>query len=358
MSSTTQHEASGAHTSLAALAARHDRSHMQTVIDNFPGQIEAALTQALPPIHVPSDGYRKVVIVGMGGSALPADVMRAAFQDVLTVDIEVVRHYVLPATIDERCLVIVSSFSGSTEETLEALDALPRDARNVAVVTAGGALQAQATERGYPLVLIPVEREPPGFQPRSATGYFLTYFARILAAAGLVADPTGALSRAAAFVRSLRLQDDAEHLARWLGSRIPVVYTDEQYMLSVARIAKIKFNENSKRPAFFNALPEANHNEMIGFVKDLGQFAVVYIHNDGSHPRVLRRFEVMEKVFKEDGLHHVDFYRWTMPGSNRLENVLATLAFIEQCSYYLALLDGFDPTPVDLVQKFKREMVK
>jgi hypothetical protein len=96
---------------------------------------------------------------------------------------------------------------------------------------------------------------------------------------------------------------------------------------------------------------------MIGFVKDLGHFAVVYIHNQGSHPRVLRRFDVMEKVFREDGLRNVDFYRWTMPGSSRLENVLSTLAFIEQCSYYLALLDGFDPTPVDLVQKFKQEMV-
>jgi glucose/mannose-6-phosphate isomerase len=250
----------------------------------------------------------------------------------------------------------VSSFSGSTEETLEALDALPRDARNVVVVTGGGPLLALATERHYPVIRIPVEREPPGFQPRSAVGYFLTYFSRLLAAAGLMIDPTPHLAAAATFLHTLSFHDDAEEFARWLGGRIPVVYTDEDYMLAVARIAKIKFNENSKRPAFFNALPEANHNEMIGFVKNLAKFAIIYIHDERSHPRVSRRFEVMRTVFHEDGLEHVDFYRWTMPGTNRLEKILATLAFVEQCSYYVALLDGFDPTPVDLVQEFKRVM--
>jgi glucose/mannose-6-phosphate isomerase len=135
-----------------------------------------------------------------------------------------------------------------------------------------------------------------------------------------------------------------------------VVYTDQAYVQSVARIAKIKFNENSKRPAFFNALPEANHNETIGFRKDLGRFGILYLHDPASHPRVRLRFQVMERVFREQGIANVALREWVMPGQSRLEKIFGALTFADWCSYTLALLDGVDPTPVPLVERFKRAL--
>jgi glucose/mannose-6-phosphate isomerase len=150
---------------------------------------------------------------------------------------------------------------------------------------------------------------------------------------------------------------DADETAAWLADRIPVTYTDESHLLSVARVAKIKFNENAKRPAFFNALPEANHNEMVGFTKALGEFAILYLHDPDSHPRVALRYEALETLFGRSGIRNVAFRRWTMPGGTRVQRVFAALLFAERCAYARALLDGFDPAPVRLVEAFK-EMLR
>ena len=339
---------------LASLAQKLDRSNMKAVIEGVPDQITTALAQPLPKI--PTGPFTGAVIVGMGGSALPADVVYSAFGETMRGPLAIVRHYNLPP-VDERTLVIASSFSGSTEETLSAIEGLRRHATNVVVVTAGGQLQTLADQRDFPLIRIPVEREPRGFQPRSAVGYFVTFFARVLAAAGLMPDAAAQLESVASFLRRIRVRADAEETAAWLKDRIPVVYTDERHLMSIARITKIKFNENAKRPAFFNALPEANHNEMIGYVRPLGQFGALYLNDETSHPRVRQRFQVMAETFRRDGLDHVAFREWNMPGGSLLERTFAALVFAEWCSYTLALLDGFDPTPVDLVEKFKTALV-
>jgi glucose/mannose-6-phosphate isomerase len=327
---------------------------MDQVIAGTAVQIETALAQALPPL--PPGPFQRVIIAGMGGSALPTEVLQDAFCDCLRTPLEVCRTYDLSRYAAGRCLIVSSSFSGNTEETIAALPDANAGA-SVVVITAGGRLAQIAAERGYPLLRIPAEREPPGFQPRSATGYFVTFLARVLEAAGaLEAGAVTALQRLPPFLRGLEVRPAAEETARWLHDRIPVVYTDQSYLQSVARITKIKFNENSKRPAFFNALPEANHNETIGFSKDLGRFGILYLHDPASHPRVRLRFQVMERVFREQGIANVALREWVMPGETRLEKIFGALTFADWCSYTLALLDGVDPTPVPLVERFKRAL--
>ncbi|MFH1464403.1 MAG: SIS domain-containing protein [Pseudomonadota bacterium] len=341
---------------LAALAASYDREHMNRVMDRFPHQITRALEVGLPAL--PRGPFERVVVAGMGGSALPVDVLVDAFEERLRVPVTVCRHYRLPHGVDERTLVIGSSFSGGTEEVIEAMASLPAGAHNAVVLTADkgngpSPLVRLAGERGLPAVLIPAHEEPAGFQPRSAVGYFVSFLARILAATGAMPDPTADLQRVSAFLTALDMAPDAERIARWLSDRIPIVYTDERHLQSVARIAKIKFNENSKRPAFFNSFPESNHNEMIGFTRPMAEFGVLYLHDPDSHPRIPRRYEVMKQAFAHDGMANVQFERWEMPGSDRLERLFAAMVFAERCSYDLALLDGIDPTPVKLVETFK-----
>jgi len=339
---------------LEALAAQLDHSNMRVVIEGIPRQIETALAQTLPPL--PGGPFTRAIIAGMGGSALPADVVVATCSDRLLVPVTVVRNYRLPP-VDEHCLVIASSFSGSTEETLSTVEHLPRDLKNVVVVTSGGKLQAIAQQRGYGLIRIPVEREPAGFQPRCAVGYSVTYFMRALAAAGLMPDPAAEMTSVASFLRSVDVRKDAEETARWLKDKIPVVYTDERHMMSIGRLSKIKLNENAKRAAFFNSIPEANHNEMIGFVQPVARFGVLYLHDRTSMPRIRQRFRVMADIFARSQLAHVSCREWTIPGETTLERTFAALVFSEWASYSLALLDGFDPTPVDLVEGFKTALV-
>ena len=199
-------------------------------------------------------------------------------------------------------------------------------------------------------------KEPDGFQPRSAVGYFVTFFAQILFKAGILDNPIEDLNSVPAFLRQNDTRTAAEDTALWLKNRIPVIYTDESHLLSVARITKIKFNENSKRPAFFNALPEANHNEMIGFSKAIGEFGLIYFHDPDSHPGVKNRFDVMRKVFEREKLDHLSFTKWEMPGESKIQRVFAALMFADWCSYTLALIDRVDPTPVNLVESFKQEL--
>jgi glucose/mannose-6-phosphate isomerase len=345
---------SGVPQKFAALAEQHDHFHMATVIARLPEHIRIALADSLPTLR--QTQFSQVVVCGLGGSALPCEVLMDAFAAELTAPMRVWRTYGLPPGIDGNTLLIFSSFSGNTEETLSGIEGLPVDARNVVVVTAGGRLAQLAAERGYPLIVIPTRSEPKGFQPRSAFGFIVTYLARVLHAAGLIKNPAAALGALPAFLSGLDVRGEAADLAAWLGDRIPVVYTDDSHLMSVARIAKIKFNENAKRPSFFNAFPELNHNEMIGFTVPLGTFAALYLHDPGTPSRIRQRFDVMKDVFARDRIDNVAFRAWEMPGATRAERVFAALMFADWCSYYLALLGGFDPTPVPLVESFKQEL--
>ncbi len=336
---------------LKALAATYDRHDMQQVIARTPDHIEIALATHLPVM--PSASVARVVVVGLGGSALPADVLNDAFVDELHTPVEITRNYRFPRSVDETTLVIASSFSGNTEEVLAALRSLDADRRHVVVVTAGGELAELARERQYPMVRIPAENEPPGFQPRCAIGYVVTYLARIITAAGLLSDPGPRLQAVSRFLRGVDVKTPAWHMAQMLDGRVPVVYTDESHALSVARVAKIKFNENAKTPAFFNAIPEMNHNEIIGFGDGVGTFAALYIDDAESHPSIRKRFHVMQRVFEQEQLKHVSFHEWRMPGESRAERIFAALTFADWCSFSLGLLAGRDPTPVELVEGFK-----
>jgi glucose/mannose-6-phosphate isomerase len=339
---------------LKELSGRLDNSNMAAVIERFPDQFDTALSQALPRIS--GGPFKEAIIAGMGGSALPAEIVLDAFSDHIRHPIRVVRNYRLPYSIDENTLLIISSFSGNTEETLSVIEHYAPDAPNVVVVSTGGRLEALARERHYSLVRIPTKNEPVGFQPRSATGYFVTFFTRLLMIANIIEDCISELAAVPSFLRGLHIREDAFEIARWLGPRIPVIYTEDAHQTSIARVAKIKFNENSKRPAFFNSFPEANHNEMIGFLKRLGEFGILYLHDPTSDPRLLERYNVMRNVFQKEQIDNVYFKRWDIPGATTIERVFAALALIDMCSYILALLDGYDPSPVELVEKFKHEL--
>ena len=344
-------------------AERCDRSRMGRVIAATGGQIDFALDDPHFPARELAERagsrggteetvpVKEVLVVGMGGSALPVDILNDVLSDRLPRPVGACRHYELPPSRSGRRLLVFSSFSGNTEEVLEPLRALPAETPDAAIVTAGGELAEIGRDRGIPTIRIPAAREPAGFQPRSASGYIVTYLARLLDAVGYAAIPAERFRALGRFLNGTDFREEGEELARQVSGRIPLFYTDERHALSVGRVAKIKYNENAKQPAFFNALPEANHNEMIGFGGAREDYALVYFRDPGSHPSVHRRFETLRELL---GGGRICVCEWEMRGESRLEQVFSALIVADWISYFAALLTGVDPTPVALVEEFKR----
>lgn len=299
---------------------------------------------------------KRAIVCGMGGSAFPGDLLRV-LTDPLGLDLTVSRDYVVrDARVGRDCLVIVSSFSGNTEETLAALDDAHARGASIVVVSAGGKLADRAAALDLPYVRI--AKPSPGFQPRAASGFFISAFAAILANAGLIPDQQAALSAASAGAAKL-LADEGTLKARAVGiagrlhGRIPIFYATAPFG-ATAQVVKIKINENSKTPAFFYEIPEFNHNEMVGFTRMPGPFSAVVLQDPHAAERQRHRVATTIATLEDHGMPMV---RFTVPdGANDLERSLSTLICFDFVSCALAALDNVDPNPVAMVEDFKKRL--
>jgi glucose/mannose-6-phosphate isomerase len=299
-----------------------------------------------------------VVYAGMGGSALAAQMAKT--WPALSLPFEVVRDYNLPAYVGSDTLVICASYSGNTEETLSALNEAEIKSAQIAVIAGGGKLQAAAEENNYPFIQL-----PKAAQPRYAVLYNFKALLDILQAAGLVKgeEVTPALEKAAAFLNNATAawlptvptaSNPAKQLAQELMGKSVVVYGGPK-LYPAAYKWKISFNENAKQVAWVGALPEFNHNEFIGWSKQPVDkpYAVIDLRSNLEHPRVQKRFEVSARLLSgmRPEPHVVE-----AQGDDILEQLLWTVAYGDFVSLYLGLLNGLDPAPVDLVEKFKKAL--
>lgn len=302
-------------------------------------------------------GVKRVIVCGLGGSAFPAELLRL-YTDPLGVDLTVSRDYVVrDHRLGADCLVVVSSFSGNTEETVAALhDARERGAQ-IVVMSAGGKLAVEAARHGLPYVAI--NKPTPEFQPRAASGFFISALAAVLDNAGLLtggavamAAAGGALAKAVS-ARETEMIDAALALAKRLRGRIPIIYATAPFGV-VAKVVKIKLNENSKTPAFFYEIPEFNHNEMVGFTRLPADFSAVIIDDPEAPARLAHRVNVTAATLTDNG---VQVERVSLSSaSDDIVKAFESLLFFDYVSCALAALDGIDPNPVAMVEDFKRRL--
>ena len=305
---------------------------------------------------LPPRSYRQVVVTGMGGSGMAAGMVKDWAN--LSVPFEVVKGYDLPAYVSSETLVIASSYSGNTEETLSAAkEAIERDA-TVAVIASGGALLELAKERELPYVQL---RD--GVQPRMAVFANLVALLSLLEAmsicegklaeiAGLASWLSEASARWEAVVPSdLNL---AKQLAMHAAGKTPVIYASS-LMRSVAYKWKISFNENAKTVAFWNELPEFNHNEFIGWSSHPVEkpYAVFDLRSEFDHPQIAKRFEISDRLLsgmrpKAEVIE--------LEGETAIAQMLWGGVLADFVSIYLAILNGVDPTKVELIEKLKSEL--
>jgi len=322
-----------------------DKSNLRQVLLDFPKQIEDAYKYI--------DGYtfdpekkniKNIVLCGMGGSSLPADIVNNICFDEL--NISLIRDYDLPAWVDKDTLVFINSHSGNTEETLETLEQVILKTKNIVVITAGGELKKKAEELNLDSFIVASD-----FQPRCMTGYFLVYILHTLFKYGLIEDHREDLLNTISYLEGKNFEDSAKEIVEHIGDSLPIVYSSDQFS-SLARIWKIKINENSKTQCFFNVFPELNHNEMVGFTNLRINPTFILLKSSLDHPRVQKRMDIFENLLKEKST----FVSVDVNAGNELEHLLGTLMLGDFVSYYLALKTGVDPTPVDMVEDFKKLM--
>jgi glucose/mannose-6-phosphate isomerase len=275
------------------------------------------------------------------------------------VPFEIVRTYTLPHYVDHQTLVIASSYSGNTEETVACLaDALTRGAQ-VAVLAAGGQLIDQAKQCDIAYVRLPAD-----LQPRMAVIYNLQGLAALLVHFGITdSSILEEISRTAEWLR--------EETKRWLSStptatnyakqlallavgKTPIFYAGN-LMAPVAYKWKISWNENAKNVAFWNELPEFNHNEFIGWTSHPIEkpFAIFDLVSDLEHPQILKRFEVSDRLLSGQ---RPKANTIQLAGDTILAQMLWGSILADFVSIYVAILNGVDPTPVPLIEKLKREL--
>jgi glucose/mannose-6-phosphate isomerase len=301
---------------------------------------------------------KNVVLAGMGGSALYAMFVRT--WPGVKVPFELVRDYDLPEYVGPDTLFIASSYSGNTEETLSALGQAEQRGAHIAVVAAGGKLQDIAREKNYMLAAVPKAE-----QPRYAVFAMFRALTDILARAGVLgaADYAAQLAKAADFLKQAveawgpevpTAKNPAKQLAQEFLGKSLVVYAGPK-LFPAAYKWKIGCNENAKQVAWCNQIPEFNHNEFIGWSAQPTEkpYVVVDLRSNLEHPRVQKRFAVTERLLSgmRPAPHVVQ-----VQGGTLLEQILWAVAYGDFTTLYAALLNGVDPAPVELVERFKKAL--
>jgi glucose/mannose-6-phosphate isomerase len=304
-------------------------------------------------------GLDNIVYAGMGGSALAA--LLSLSWPGYSLPFEVVRSYNVPAYVSDKTFFIAASYSGNTEETLSALTEAEAQNAHIVVITSGGKLAELAKAKNYPLATI-----PGGLQPRHAVLYNFRALLTLLEKAGVVKSETieREVSSAAHFLEDKikawlptvsTAQNQAKQIALECIGKSVVIYGGPLFFPAAYKW-KISFNENAKHIAWCNQYSEFNHNEFLGWTKQPVNkpYTVIDLRSNLEHPQIQKRFEISAKLLS--GVRP-DPIVVTPEGETLLEQLLWTIALGDFVTLYTALLSNINPTPVDLIEKLKKELM-
>lgn len=337
-----------------------DPDGMYGCIYDFPEFLERARTVG-ETWDVSPAGFASVAnitLVGMGGSAIGGDLARGMLADRLQIPFGVCRNYHTPEYVGKNSLVIASSYSGNTEETLFAThDALARGAHVVALTT-GGALGALAKEKSLAHVVL-----EGGLQPRAALPLSLTPLLCFMEKAGFCEGVVSLIKDTAAYLKEQRRlfsretpekNNLAKQIARSLDGALPLIYAGPDLIESVAVRWRGQLAENGKSLAYSSIFPEMNHNELVGWPetvkKHAGRFCAILLYDEQDHPRVTMRLDYFAERLQELG---VALHQTHSSGPSRLARQLSLVQLGDFVSYYLSVLNQVDPTPVEPIEKLK-----
>ncbi|RKX19981.1 MAG: bifunctional phosphoglucose/phosphomannose isomerase [Candidatus Zixiibacteriota bacterium] len=304
--------------------------------------------------------FRNIILAGMGGSAISGDLIKSFLQCELSIRFDVHRNYGLPLYSGKDSLVICSSYSGNTEETLSAYETALRKSCNVFCITTGGELCRRAKRDGKPVVVI-----PSGLMPRSALGYSFAPLMVIFGRLGLCRDYSFELEQTAKNLRhwGSRYQfgsseNGAYDLALKLAGKVIVIYSGSSNMGVVGYRFKTQICENAKQLAFCNVFPEFNHNELVGWELSVSHgenMVVVILRDKDDNEQIARRMDIVLKIISEKNVEVIELYT---QGDELLTRLFSLIQLADYTSFYMALLNKVDPTPIRVIDYLKERLAE
>lgn len=330
---------------------------MKKVIEGFTQQLAHALKlgQSMDLVRPGSD-IRNVLITGMGGSGIGANLVDSLTFGRVPIPITVTKGYNIPQFVSPHTLFIACSYSGNTEETLAAVHKGMLKRAHIICVTSGGKMLELAKE--YNLFYIQVPGGSPS--PRGQLGYMMVSLLYALYHTNLIG---------AAFIKETEnameyldrgekaVQSEAELIAKKLRGKLPIIYCDERLRAMAIRFQN-QLNENSKQMAHVNTFPEMNHNEIVGWrfpENILQQSQVIYLYSDHDHERVEKRMEICREIFEKRSNPIIDI---VAEGASLLEQYYYLIHLTDWISYYLAKENGVDPDSIENINFLKDELAK
>ncbi len=327
---------------------------MRQIILQFPEQFKVGV-EAVKEIKIRGK-FKRIFICGMGGSSLPGEILKMYLEYAkINIPLTLHRNYSLPPWAEENDLAFAISYSGNTEETISAFEEALKRKLKLISITSGGRLAQISQENKVPLILIPGH-----LPPRMALGYLVGSLFKALINLKILPEITKEILKLETTLEPRKWEKEGKILAKKLKNKIPLIYSSA-FNFPLAKIWKIKFNENSKVPAFANFFPELNHNEMVGFSENqnlqfkIQNFHLLILKDTTDHPRILKRMDLTAKILRKRGLKVENIY---LPKKEFFQKIFSNLLLADWASYYLALNYQIDPMPVKIVQEFKKLMEK
>ena len=337
------------------LNTKLDQSDMRGAITEFPNQIKKSFS--IMSSWVPHKKYRdiqNIMVLGMGGSAIGGDVARVLAQNACTVSIFVNRSYNIPEWVGSKTLILASSYSGGTEETLSAFAQCRERDCPIIVLSTGGTIIDYADE--YDLDKITI---PGGYQPRAALGFSFSLILILLSRLGFVQNYIiEIVEKSIESLKSLSIEmNKAENKALTIAENIhttcPIIYGSEDLTWVAAVRFRGQLAENAKMLSFHHHFPEQNHNEIEGWTVNpdiMNRFSIIWLKDEDDHPGIQARMRISATLLESNAGSQIEI---SQLGENRVERLLKLIHYTDWISYYAALLNNVDPTPVKRIQELK-----
>ncbi|NIM04629.1 MAG: bifunctional phosphoglucose/phosphomannose isomerase [Armatimonadetes bacterium] len=338
-----------------------DPAGMLAMTADFPGQCREAVSIG-EGFSAPTSFSKaqNILLCGLGGSAIAGDLVHRLTADRITVPFQVNRQYEIPSWVKENTLVILSSYSGNTEETLSAFqDTLSRKAQAVCI-TSGGKLAQLAGDNDVPVISI-----PSGRPPRASTGFLIFPVLSILEKSGFIPSLEKEKAETVAVLEAMSreldskkpvAENEAKKIALWLQDKFSLIY-GWGYLAPAAYRWQTQLHENSKALAHSGELPEMNHNEVVAWAHKgalAGKLAVVLLRCEDEPPRIRARFELTKRIISD----HASLREYQSRGEARLSRQMSLVYLGDYASIYLALLSGKDPVEINAINFLKGELAK
>lgn len=325
---------------------------MKNLVEGFTKQLQEALDIANAAILTPKYNVQNIIVTGLGGSGIGGTILSELVESECPVPIIVNKDYFLPDFVNSNTLVIISSYSGNTEETLSAMkQAIDKNAQ-IVCITSGGEVKIIAEKYKYDTIII-----PGGNPPRSCIGYSLVQLLKIVQFNGFV--KTDLLNQVQASIILLdnekeAIKVEASIIAKTLLNKIPVIYSLGSCEGTAIRFRQ-QINENSKMLCWHHTLPEMNHNELVGWTEKNDSLAVVTFRTSFDYERTIKRYELCKEIFAKYSHSVTDI---TAKGVSKVEQFFYLINIGDWISCYIADLKNIDAVEVNVITHLKNELAK